>query len=235
MLQKPGHHCIQYWGALPLPFEMKRMNMKRFYGMLLSLLIMSIIPLGGVRAEEAASAIQRIGKEVAELNLGFGDYALGRPLNEKQKELAKQNSIPKTVAGTVKFKDDNIFVIAQSDNFMVLGMYKMYDKASRQQVKTIVGDLMLRFNEPTTMAHDKLIYWAFNKNGRITQDDFDNAKQSGDTDIVATVKLSSTSAILPDPSKGEMHQANPEQDETADMYVMITSNPLSKIFLAQDQ
>jgi hypothetical protein len=36
----------------------------------------------------------------------------------------------------------------------------------------MVGDLMMQFKEPTAMAHDKLIYWAFDKDGRIPEDLF---------------------------------------------------------------
>jgi len=207
--------------------------MKRFYIVLQSLLLLMIITVASVHAEDTASAMRRIGLEVAGLNLGFGDYALGQVLNDEQKVLAQKNSIPKTVAGTIKFKDEDIFVIAQRDTFMVLGIYKMFEKTSRQDVKTIVGDLMLRFSEPTTMAHDKLIYWAFNNKGHIGQDEYDFAKQAGDTDIIATVKLSSTSSIFPDPAPGKNKEKELGQDEKSDIYVMITSNPLSKIFLAQ--
>jgi hypothetical protein len=209
--------------------------MKIIFTLLQCLLISMTIPAGYVHAEDTASAMQRIGKEVAELHLGFGEYELGQVLTDEQKEMAQKNRILKTVAGTIKFKDDDIYVIAKSDNLMVLGIYKMYEEASRQHVKSIVGDLMLRFNEPTTMAHDKLIYWAYKKTGLMAQDEFQFAKQSGDTDIIATVKLSSTTSIFPDPSPEEKQQKEAEQSEKSDIYVMITSNPLSKIFLAQNK
>ena len=209
--------------------------MKRFYSLVLSVLILSILPIGFVHAEDAASAMRRIGQDVSELNLGFGDYVLGRRLNDEQQKLARLHSIQKTVPGTIKFNDGDIFVIAQSDNFMVLGIYKLYKEASHQKVKTIVGDLMLRFNEPTTMAHDKLIYWAFNKKGRLDQDEYDSTKKTEDTKIIATVKFSSTSSVFPDPAPEEKHDKETEKDEMSDIYVMITSNPLSKIFLAQNK
>lgn len=207
--------------------------MNFLHNLLIALAILTIIPTGHAQSEDAASAMQRIGKEVAGLNIGFDDYILGRPLNNERQALAKKNKIPKSVPGTIKFQDGDTFVIVQNDTFMVLGLYKQYTDATRQEVKSIIGDLMLRFNEPTTMAHDKLIYWAFNKEGQIAQDEYDFVKKSGDTEIIATVKFSSTSSIFPDPDPEEKEQTKAEVEQTSDTYVMITSNPLSKIFLAE--
>ena len=207
-----------------------RINMKRLHTLLISLVILAL-PMGA-QAEDAPAAMQRIGKEVAALNLGFGDYVLGKRLSKEQQDLAKNNRIAKSVAGTTKFQDGEIFIIAQDDTFMVLGIYKQYSDATRQQVKSVVGDLMLRFNEPTTMAHDKLIYWAFSKDGHIPQDEFDLAKKSGDTEIIATVKFSSSNSIFPDPDPKKKEQMKADEKQTSDIYVMITSDPLSKIFLA---
>ncbi len=211
--------------------------MKNIYSLLISLLIFLMFFTGPVQAEDTALAMQRIGQEVAGLNLGFGDYVLGRTLNAEQQLLAEKNRIAKSVAGTIKFQDGDIFVIAQSDTFMVLGIYRQYANAALQQVKNTVGDLMLRFNEPTTMAHDKLIYWAYNKEGLIAQDEYDFVKKAGDSNIIATVKFSSTSTIFPDPDPDpeEKEQKKDQQEQTSDIYVMITSNPLSKIFLAENK
>lgn len=207
--------------------------MKRLHILFGSLLILTISSLGLAHAEDAASAMKRIAGEVAVLNLGFDDYVLGRTLNKEQQAMAKANRIAKSVEGTIKFQDGDVFVIARNDDYLVLGIYKEYTGAERQEVKNVVGDLMLRFNEPTTMAHDKLIYWAFNKDGRIDQDDYKSSKQSEDTNIIATVKFHSTSSIFPDPAPKQEKQGNKEAEEKADIYVMITSDPLSKIFLAQ--
>lgn len=191
---------------------------------------------GTGHTEKVSSAMQRLGKEVATLSLGFGNYALGQSLTTEQKKFAQANSVKKSLKGTYKFLDGDVNVIAKNDDDMVIGIYKQFESASRDEVKTIVGKLMMRFDEPTTMAHDKLIYWAYNKNGRISQDTYDFAKQSGGSDIIATVKLQSSQSIFPDPDpqdKDKTQEKVDAQQEEADIYVMITSNPLSKIFLAQ--
>ena len=157
---------------------------------------------------------------------------LGRTLSADQQRFAENNRIAKSVAGTIKFQDEDIFVIARSDSFMVLGIYKQFPDAVRQQIKNTIGDLMLRFHEPTTMAHDKLIYWAYNKKGLIAQDEYDFVKKAGDADIIATVKFSSTSSIFPEPASDKDGQSKGQEEQTSDIFVMITSNPLSKLFLA---
>jgi hypothetical protein len=215
-------------------YHVERMNMKHLYRLLLTLIISAIIPMGFAIAEDTASALQRVGQDVAELDLGFGDYVLGQKLDAGQQLFAKKNKIAKSIAGTIKFHDGDIYVVVQSDTFMVLGLYKQYSDAKRQQVKNIVGELMLRFNEPTTMAHDKLIYWAYSRDGLIAQDDYDAVKTSGDADIIATVKLSSTAPIFPDSDPNKEEKKDTEE-QTADIYVIIASNPLSKIFLAEHQ
>ena len=146
---------------------------------------------------------------------------------------AQNNSIAKSVAGTIKFQDGEISVIAQNDTFMVLGIYKYYPGIVRQQMKKTIGDLMLRFNEPTTMAHGKLIYWVYNRGGLITQDEYELVKKAGDTGSIATVKFSSTATIFPGPAADAAPQENDEEESTSDIYVMIISNPLAKIFLAE--
>jgi hypothetical protein len=83
------------------------------------------------------------------------------------------------------------------------------------------------------MAHDKLIYWAFGKDGRISEDLFDQARGSGGEDVLATIKFSSSLPIAQDsaPEKGEKEEAV-KDDEISSIYVMINSIPLSKIFLS---
>lgn len=205
--------------------------MKCAYLLLLGLLLI-VLPVG-LQAGDGATEMKRIGEEVAALQLGLGDYFIGQILNAGKKEHAKKNVIHKTLDGTYKFQDGDVFVVAGKKTDMVIGIYKQNTEASREDVKKMVGELMMQFEEPTTMAHDKLIYWAFGKDGRISEDLFDMARTSGGEDVLATVKFSSTLPIV--------QASAPENDEkekvvkgveSASIYVMINSIPLSKIFLS---
>lgn len=174
--------------------------------------------------------LDRVAGEVAGLKLGFGEYVLGAPLNEAQKELATRKAVDKAMAGTYKFKDNELFVVASTEKDTVLGIYKKYPKATRGQMKAIVGDLMFNHGEPTAMAHGKLIYWTYRKSGKISQDEFDFARQSGGAEGLVTVKLSSSEKIFTD----DDNDKEVEIDEmVSSIYVMITSDPLSKLFLAK--
>ncbi|NOR22889.1 MAG: hypothetical protein GQ542_00595 [Desulforhopalus sp.] len=205
--------------------------MKRIYLLLLGVLL-TVVPVG-LQAEDGATKMKRIGKDVAALKLGLGDYFIGQILNAEKREIARKNIIHKTLNGTYKFQDGDVFVVAGKKTDMVIGIYKQNTEASREDVKKMVGELMMQFEEPTTMAHDKLIYWAFGKDGRISEDLFDMARESGGEDVLATVKFSSSLPIAQDsaPDKAEKEEVA-KTEEISSIYVMINSIPLSKIFLS---
>lgn len=206
--------------------------MKQFLCLLLGLLLLTLQSVGS-QAASGAQEMKRLAADVAALELGFGEYILGGALTTDQKALARQNAIPKTLEGTIKFSDGDIYVVAKSDDGMILGLYKENTEATREEVKEMVGDLMMEFEEPTTMAHDTLIYWAFDKNGKIGGDEYDFSKQTGETDLIATVKLKSSQPIRPDaPPEEEKKEQEPEGEKLS-VYVIISSNPLSQIFLAE--
>lgn len=206
--------------------------MKQIFCLLLGLLFLSLQSVGS-HAATGAEEMKRLAADVAALELGFGEYVLGGTLTSAQKTLARKNSIPKTLEGTIKFSDGDIYVVAKSDDGMILGIYKEYGEAAREDVKALIGHLMMQFEEPTTMAHDKLMYWAFDKNGKLSGDEYDFSKQTGDMDLIATVKFQSSQPIKPDmpPQEGTKEQ-EPAKEKTS-VYVIISSNPLSRIFLAE--
>lgn len=208
--------------------------MKYVYLLLLSLLL-ALTPASQLLAEDGATAMQRLGADIAGLKLGFGDYVLGQKLTEQQKDTATKHAIEKTIKGSYKFQDNGTFIVASSTSDMVIGLYKENATATQQDMKNMVGELMMQFEEPTKMAHDKLIYWAFGKDGLIPQDLFNMAK-SADSEILATVKFSSDQPIRPSetPEEGAETKAK-ESSAQASIYVIITSDQLSNIFLAQNK
>ena len=179
--------------------------------------------------------IKRVAKETAGLELGFNNYHLGSVLTEAQKKVSETNAVEKALHGTYKFKDNDVYVVASDEDDTILGIYKEYPNISMEELKGVVGGLMFEFGEPTVMAHNKLIYWSYDKNGKITQDEFEFARQSGGAQSLATVKLSSSESIGV-PVAPENKEAQGEQnDSSISAYVIITSDPLSKLFLARSQ
>lgn len=208
--------------------------MKNIYLLILSF-ILTLAPINQLCAEDVDAALLKIGSEVAALQLGFDDYVIGKQLTEQQKDFAQKNLEKKSVKGSYKFYDAGVFVVVSSKNDMIIGIYKENAAATKDDVKTMIGELMMRFEEPTTMAHDKMIYWAFGKDGLITQPVFDMERTSGGSDVLATVKFSSSQEIRPTAKPDEEAEKEVVKEEPAKIYAMITSDKLSKIFLAQNK
>lgn len=204
----------------------------RKLNLLVIALFLLLLPLNNLSAEDANHALKRIGAEVAKLNLGFGEYVLGRHLTDQQKQFAKDNLEKKSVKGSYKFYDKGTFVVASQKSDMVIGIYQENDQASKDELREAVGALMMKFEEPTAMAHDKMIYWVFNKDGRISQALFDMERDSGGSDVLATVKFASSLEIRPNEDPKVKEKDEKKEEETAKIYTMITSDKLSKIFLA---
>lgn len=206
--------------------------MKKILNYLFAALLCTF-PLTPASAATVAEEISRVAGEVANLELGFGRYILGKTLTDEQKKFAFKNPIEKALEGTYKFRDDEVYVVASRENDTVLGVYKVYHQASMDNIKDIVGTLMLEYGEPTAVAHEKLVYWSYNKSGKISQEDFDFSRQSGGMDSLAAVKFSSSEPIASGSAEGE-RQENAENQKPVEIsaYVMITSDPLSKLFLA---
>ncbi len=72
---------------------------------------------------------------------------------------------------------------------LVLALYMEDDEAGVQEYRNMVARLMDQFGDPTTMAHDQIIYWAWGPHGKITEEEFQKARGSGKLEVLATVKV----------------------------------------------
>ena len=196
--------------------------------LLLFFLLLCVFNANSLCAESIANATKKKAAEVQALKIGFGNYLLGHELSPEQKKLAAKHPLPvaESKGWTYKFQDKNIFVAADKKTNLILGIYKEQEKASHSDVKTMVGELMMDFGEPTVMAHDKMIYWAYDKKGKVSQEIFEKARETGGLEALVTVKFSSTQPIFRETQKAEV--------KTADIYVVITSGPLVSFFMAQN-
>jgi hypothetical protein len=213
----------------------KGIKMKNSY-LFLSILVLCFFTANPLAAENIAQATKKKSVEVQKLKLGFGNYFLAYELNAEQKKIAAKHPLPVSDSKkwTYKFQDKDIIVVADKKTNLILGIYKEQNKASRSDVKSMVGDLMMHFAEPTMMAHDQMIYWAYDKKGKISQELFMIAKESGDFETLATVKFSSTQPIFRETDKSDKtFETTKTEEKTADIYAIITSGPLSSFFIAQ--
>ena len=165
--------------------------------------------------------------KVASLELGMNDYTIGSKLTPVQKKIALENILKDAYEGTYKFKDGDLFVIAARNDNTILAIYQRNDEADMDKAKLMVSSLMLLYGEPTTMAHDKLIYWAYGGEGKISEETYNKLRDNSEAmGILATVKFNSSFEIT-----GE----NPVQGETGTNYFIISSDPLTQEFISRSK
>jgi hypothetical protein len=163
--------------------------------------------------------IEQLASSVKDLGLGEGAYVIGSYLTEDQIEQNRGNLLSDTYPGTMKFPSGDAVVVADEKTHLILAIYESREEVRAGDVKQMVGHLMNRFGEPTTMAHGKLIYWAFGKTGKIDEETYLEAKGTGKIDILATVKFNSTLDLNPG-------MDNDNLEETGTIYYIITSDRL---------
>jgi hypothetical protein len=173
---------------------------------------------------DAEGPINVLAAEVKALGLGDGAFVIGSHLTAEQIEQALANPLDDAYRGTIKFSSGDAVVVADSTSHLVLAVYQRREDARAEDVKKMVGHLMNRFGEPTTMAHGQLLYWAFDKSGKIEGDTYAEAKSDGAIDILATVKFNSTLAVNPG-------MDNENTEETGTIYYIITSDRLLNRFI----
>ena len=168
------------------------------------------------RADEFTDLYNRVEK----LNIRRNDYTLGKVLTDKQKQTARRNVQEETVPGTYKFKDNDLYVVADKGTDRVLILYERYEPASGKKIRDLVGALFFDFGDPTVMAHDKTIYWAFNEKGKISEQQYREAKEANKPlETLATVKLDSSHKI--------MDSSDPGEGST--VYYIVSSGPVLKL------
>lgn len=183
------------------------------------------VDTGGPASAEAQS-LERLAASVKELGLGEGAFVIGAVLAPDQIEQARANPLDDAYVGTIQFSSGDYVVVADEKTHMVLAVYQRREEVMADDVTQMVGHLMNRFGEPTTMAHGKLIYWAYGEAGKIDGDTYEGSKTTGEIDILATVKFSSTLDLTPG-------MENTNTEETGTIYYIITSDRLLNEYVNQ--
>lgn len=164
-------------------------------------------------------------EKIAALELGMDGYVIGTRLSAEKKEYAATHLQDNSYPGTYKFKDGDLLVVAAQKDDTVLAIYQRQEKAGIAQVRKMISGLMGLFGEPTTMAHDKLVYWAYDEQGKIREEQYRQLREKGEKfAVLATVKLNSTLTITTEDKQTE---------DTGTTYFIITSDPLIQDFMRQ--
>jgi len=160
---------------------------------------------------------------VASLHLGISGYMIGEILSPAQKQLAMQNKVQDSYPGTYKFRDKELFVVVSLGDDTILALYMRNENADIDQTRKMISGLMGLFGEPTTMAHDKIIYWAYGVEGKIPEETYNELREEGKKfDVLATVKFNSTVSITAD---------EPDKKQNGTIYFIISSDHLLQNFM----
>ena len=200
---------------MPLP-DVLWSNMK-----ILSVIMAAVVLSVGAACTSRADDITDLFNRVEKLNLRCNDYTLGKVLTNKQKQTAQDNAEDQASPGTYKFKDNNLYIVADKATDRVLILYERYEPVSSKKIRELVGALFFDFGDPTVMAHDKTIYWAFDEKGKISEEQYREAKASKKPlKTLATVKLDSSHKIMDGSDPGE----------NSSVYYIVSSGPLLELF-----
>ena len=188
----------------------------KILSVIMAAVILSVAAACSSQADEFTDLYNRVEK----LNIRRNDYTLGKVLTDKQRQTARRNVQEKAAPGTYKFKDDDLYVVADKATDRVLILYERYEPASGKKIRELVGTLFFDFGDPTVMAHDKTIYWAFDEKGKISEEQYREAKANREPlKTLATVKLDSSRKIMDD--------SDPAEDGS--VYYIVSSEPILKL------
>ncbi len=183
-------------------------------------------------------SVTELQNKIATLEIGLGTYVVGKKMTPEQQAVAEKSSAYKSYPGTVKFKDQDIFVIADQETKVVIALYVRNKQATQDDFKAMIGGLMMRFGEPTAEAHGKTIYWNYAADGLLSEELYRSVKEKGLLEtlgVLATVKFSSSQNVdeLSLKAKEEKDEkvGNEKMQVTSDNYVMIQSDVLTGKYL----
>ena len=194
----------------------------KIFSVIMAAVILSVGAACTCSADESADLFDRVEK----LNIRRDDYTLGKVLTDKQKQTAQDNAQQKAGPGTYKFKDKDLYIVADKATDRVLILYERYEPVSGKKIRELVGTLFFDFGDPTVMAHDKTIYWAFDEKGKISEEQYREAKASKNPlKTLATVKVDSSHKIMDSSEPGA----------SSSVYYIVSSGPLLKLLNSREQ
>lgn len=186
------------------------------------LIVCSFFLTTGLGAKQVSSARTSADIEalVANLQLTFGGYTLGKTLSTEQQGFAVNNREEKSYPGTYTFRDHDLRIVVRETDDLILAIYQRFEEVDQAKLKESLAGLMQVFAEPTNVAHDSIVYWSYSPVGKLTGEQFEQMKNmnNGRVDILASVKFSSSRPIE-------------VEDQPTTIYWILSSNPLLEHFV----
>lgn len=210
---------------------------------LLSKILMSLAIGATILSANASSIYEQIEK----MQKGIDGYIVGKALTSEQQKIAVKGMITSTDPTVAKFLDgENLLIAINAKNKKVLAINKRFNQATSEDIKGMIANMIHDYDEPTAMAHNKMIYWVFNKDGeKLSEDDLKNwkdaikgktnpnmplaqavniEKKNVDFNPYISIKLQSDQPMM-----GEIKEEDKKKEiELANAYLMISSDKLIK-------
>ncbi len=193
--------------------------MKLYFSVVLSMLLLAC---GCTPMNAPSGEVSDLLDRVEKLNIGRNGFILGKALTESQKEAALHHPVDIENPLLFKFRQNDLYIVAEKQTHRPVILYKQHDAADREKLRKIVGELFLEFGEPTVFTHDKVIYWAYGQEKKISEPEYQKSKdEKKNIQILATVKLTSDLKIT---------EKNGKVNDTAkgSVYYIISSPPVLK-------
>ncbi len=184
-------------------------------------LCLSATAFASQSSQVKAMSEKQLLEALVKLDIGLEKYRIGMKLNKKQLKKAEVNPIKNRYQGTIKYKDGDVGVVADSSNHNILALFLENQEAGQEHIKNMVATLMMLFGQPTTMAHEKIVYWAFNEQGLISEEIHKKAKNVDELNILATVKFNSKTRFM---------EKNEGEDAKNSIYCIVSSPALLERF-----
>ncbi|GEM_PF-5246280 len=170
-------------------------------------------------------------EKIEGLNVGIGEYKLGKKLTVAQKSSAKRDLLETNSDKIYKFRDNDIYISVDKASDRAVVIYRVFEDQNSTDLKRILGGAIGAYAEPTTMSHGNIVYWVYRKDGSlITNDDYEqwrNRQLNSDNNSTShglnyatlnklyTVKLSSSKMFESD-----------EKFDDAKAYLIVSSQAL---------
>jgi DNA polymerase I-like protein with 3'-5' exonuclease and polymerase domains len=199
--------------------------MRRYITLLTICTVILFITTGTLQAMPGKTDFTALEKKVASLQLGFENYYIAHKLTGDQKEEAQKHLLEKSYPGTYTFTDGVIHILTAKENDTIIAVYLKNEEADKTDLKQMVADLMMQFGDPTSEAHEQIIYWAYNEKGKISEDEYAAAKKEGELRVIATVKFK---------SKLTFSEAAGDEPAENSIYCIISSPRLLERFYNQN-
>lgn len=136
-------------------------------------ILSKLLILSSIGATVLSANVSDLYTKIANMKKGTDGYIIGEVLTKEQEAKVETNMIKSSYPKIINFLDGKDLLISiNKKNKRVLIINKRYQNMDQASIKGMLGNMIHDFDEPTAMAHDKMVYWVFDENGdKLTEDD----------------------------------------------------------------